>query len=147
MPRPGRFLALAILATLLACAPGLAQSQSLQVGEAWARRAPGGHGATGNGAAYVQISNPGSQPDALVAASSDAAGRVELHETTSEGGVMKMTPREKFAIPAGGRLDMKPGGHHIMLMGLTRDLKAGDTIKLRLTFERAGEKDVNAQVR
>jgi hypothetical protein len=104
-------------------------------------------GPTGNGAVYVLIENLGTEPDALVAAESEAAGTVELHETRIEGGVMRMRPLPRFDLPPGGRIEMKPGGHHLMLLGLTRDLHAGDRVTVRLQFEKAGERVIEAPVR
>jgi copper(I)-binding protein len=95
---------------------------------------------------YVTIVNHGA-PDALLAASTSAASMVELHEVVHEGGVMKMRPLPRFDVPGGGRLEMKPGGHHIMLLGLTRDLKPGDTVSVTLTFDKAGRMTVDAPVR
>ena len=60
---------------------------------------------------------------------------------------MRMRPLTKVEVPAGGRIEMKPGGHHIMLLGLTRDLQPGDTVTVRLRFEKAGERVVEAPVR
>jgi copper(I)-binding protein len=132
---------------------------AIELSNAWARRAPamahgqsGGHGASthgpaGNGAVYVTISNRGGSRDALIGATTDAAATVELHETVQEGGVMKMRPRPKFELATGGRLEMKPGAHHIMLLGLTRDLKPGDSVSVTLTFEKAGQMTVEAPVR
>jgi copper(I)-binding protein len=165
-----RRILLIVLATVIGtagCAASGMQSESkgtLRLENAWARRAPamaagaagghaagGGHGATqggsGNGAVYVTIVNDGGSADALVSASTDAASVVELHEVVHEGGVMKMRPLPRFAVPAGGRLEMKPGGYHIMLLGLKRDLKPGDTVSVTLTFDKAGRKSVDAPVR
>ncbi len=138
--------------------PAEGGGSTIQLSQAWARRAPmmgqsgSGHGhgqggGAGNGAVYVLIENRGSEPDALLAATSDAAGTVELHETRQEGGVMRMRPLAKVDVPPGGRIEMKPGGHHIMLLGLTRDLHAGDTVSVRLRFEKAGERVIEAPVR
>lgn len=147
MPR----LALIALATLAVVGPALAHD-TIRLANAWARRAPahapvGGHAAHGNGAVYVTITNRGGAADAVVAASSDAATSVELHETRNEGGVMKMQPLAKLEIPAGGQIEMKPGGHHVMLLGLKRDLKPGDHVNVTLTFEKAGKLTVEAHVR
>lgn len=157
---------LLLLALVGATAPG-ARAQhagSILIESAWARRAPamaagpaGGHGAGsagamahgagGNGAVYVTLTNRGVAADALMSATTDAATTVELHETVQEGGVMKMRPRPKFEVAGGGRLEMKPGGQHIMLLGLKRDLKPGDTVSLTVTFEKAGRMTVDAPVR
>lgn len=70
----------------------------------------------------------------LVRGTSDVAGTVELHEMAMEGGGMKMRPRDGgFVVPAGGELALEPGGLHVMLIGLTRDIKAGDTVSATLT--------------
>jgi len=152
---------LLIFALVAATAPAALAQQAgpLQLENAWARRAPamagGGHGTggamapggMGNGAVYVTITNRGTEADALVSATTDAATSVELHETVQEGGVMKMRPRPKFEVAGGGRLEMKPGSYHIMLLGLKRDLKPGDTVSVVLTFEKAGRMTVEAPVR
>lgn len=113
-----------------------------------------GHGAMagmapgGNSAAYMTLANPGGDADRLVAATSDVAATVEIHETMMENDVMRMRPVEGgLAIPAGGQVELKPGSYHIMLMGLQRDLAPGETVTLTLTFERAGTVEVTAQVR
>lgn len=149
MPR----IASIALAVLVAVGPALAHD-TIRFANAWARRAPAGHAPAsaghathGNGAVYVTITNRGAAPDAVVAASSDAADKVELHETRNEGGVMSMHPLAKLEIPAGGQIEMKPGGHHVMLFGLKRSLKPGDHVKVRLTFEKAGPLTVEAHVR
>jgi copper(I)-binding protein len=128
---------------------------TVELENAWARRAPsmaqGGQGgdamSAGNGAVYVTINNHGSDADALLAASTDVATTVELHETVEQGGKMVMRPLPKFNVPAGGKLEMKPGSYHIMLLGLTRDLKPGETINVSLKFEKAGDMSVAAPVK
>jgi len=112
------------------------------VAVAWARATP--PGAT-VGAAYVRIENHGEAEDRLVAASSPAAPMVMVHETVEENGVSKMREHEG-GIPPGGVLEMKPGGVHIMLMGLGAPLKEGETVALTLTFEKAGTVDVTAKI-
>ena len=79
----------------------------------------------GTGAVYATIANTGKEADALVSASSDAAQTVELHEVKNEGGVMKMRPVQKIAVPAGGKIEMKPGGYHVMLLGPQARPQAG----------------------
>jgi hypothetical protein len=89
---------------------------------------------------YLAIANGGAEADRLVSASADFAGKVEIHEMTMEGDVMKMRPLDAgIEIPAGGAVELKPGGLHIMFMSLKEQLKAGDKRKVRLVFEKAGE--------
>jgi copper(I)-binding protein len=104
-------------------------------------------GGGGNGAVYVTLTNSGSQADSLVSASSDAAQTVELHEVKNDGGVMKMRPVKSIAVPAGGKVVLKPGGYHIMLLDLKHDLKVGEKIPVTLKFEHGGEVQVEAAVR
>ena len=139
-----------LLAGLIGSAP-FADDKPIHLDGAWARQAPmGGHGGTGakgNGAVYMKISNHGKETDALVSATSDASDVVELHEVINEGGVMKMRPLPKLVVPADGKLEMKPGGYHIMLLGLRHDLKPGEKVKVTLTFEKAGAMSIEAPVR
>jgi periplasmic copper chaperone A len=77
----------------------------------------------------------------------DAATTVELHETVEVGSTMMMRPLPKVELPAGATLEMKAGGYHMMLLGLTRDLKPGDAVAVTLTFERAGQVSLEAPVK
>lgn len=103
---------------------------------------------TGPAGAFMTIANPGSEIDALVGASSPVAEAVEVHQTTmSADGSMGMSPIDRLEIPAGGRVALTSGSYHIMLIGLKQALKAGDTVELTLTFEKAGTVIVEAEVR
>lgn len=114
------------------------------VQDPFARPAP----AAGSGGAFMTIVNNTGQADRLVSAQSPAAMMVELHETVNEGGVMKMVHQPQgFEIPARGKVELKPGGKHVMLMGLKSALEAGQTIQITLKFEKAGEITVNVPVR
>jgi len=132
----------------------------IKVEDAWARRAPmaaqpahggmsgmSGMASAANGAVYATIRNMGSSDDALVSATSSAADKVELHETKNEAGVMTMRPIDKVPVPAGGAVEMKPGGYHVMLLGLKRDLNPGDSVPVTLMFQKAGPITVNAAIR
>jgi len=109
------------------------------------------------GAAYMTITNNGSAADALLGASSPAAATVEVHETvvmgspapgaSGDSGMMGMQPVSRLEIPAGGSVELKPGSYHVMLIGLKQDLKAGATIEITLTFERAGEVTLSVPVK
>lgn len=102
-----------------------------------------------NTGGYLIIRNGGAEADALIGAAAveDLAGAVELHTVVDEGGVMKMRPVEKIEVPANGEAVLKPGSFHIMFVGVKRELKAGDVVKLSLTFEKAGTVEVDAVVR
>lgn len=98
------------------------------------------------GAAYVTIRNSGGQADRLIAASADVAGKVRLHESLMENGVMKMHPVGAIEIPAGGMTVIEPGGYHFMFMGLKAPFIEGESFPLRLEFEQAGRVDVLVDV-
>jgi copper(I)-binding protein len=93
------------------------------------------------------LRNSGDSTDRLVKVESDIANAVELHKTTMEGSMMKMAPVENVEVPAKGQAELKPGGLHVMLIGLKRELKADEKIKLKLQFEKGGTQEVEAVVR
>ena len=100
------------------------------------------------GAAFMVITNSGDRDDRLVGAASDVAMHVELHtHVADDNGVMRMRQLEDgLPLPAGDQHALKRGGDHIMFMGLTRPLNDGDTITVTLTFEQAGEIEVDIPV-
>jgi copper(I)-binding protein len=131
------------LALAVAAAPAAAHhDHRIEVVEPWARAALAGR----TGAAYMTLVNPTDTTDRLIAAASDAAETVELHAHLHEGGVMRMRPVTAIEIPPGEPVVLAPGGLHIMLIGLRRDLKRGETIRLTLRFERAGTVEVELPV-
>jgi copper(I)-binding protein len=101
-----------------------------------------------SGAAFMVIENHGDADDRLVSAASDVAQKVELHTHKDMGdGVMKMMKVEEgFAVPAHSEHALARGGDHVMLLGLTRELKQGDMVSVTLTFEKAGEMTVEIPV-
>ncbi len=116
----------------------------VMIEDAYARFMPGSMA----GAAFMVIQNHSVADDRLIDAKSDVADRVELH-THKQGadGVMQMIHvPEGFVIPAEGSHDLKRGGDHIMFMGLTDKPKDGDTIHVTLTFEHAGDVEVDIPV-
>lgn len=155
MNRDNLGLALAAIFFLAMSAACDRSKPEIRAESAWARRAPmlgdtapsGAASDRGNGAVYATVVNAGQTADVLVAGASEAADAVELHESYEMSGMMMMRPAPKFEIPAGGRLEMKPGGYHLMLLRLKRDLKPGERIKVALTFEKAGQVSVDAEVR
>lgn len=119
-------------------------SGELTVAGVMARPAPL---AGGNGAVYFTVLNGLDQDVQLLSASSPAAEVVELHETVDENGVMRMMPRpEGFTVPAGGSVELKPGGKHVMLIGLAQPLNTGDTVDLLLTFDNGDTLPLTASV-
>jgi len=97
-------------------------------------------------AAYLEISNAGDMPDRLVAIRSPEFGRVELHRSVMEDGMMKMLPVEGIDIPAGGSVALAPGGHHAMLFEASGQFAVGESYPLTLVFEKAGEITVEVSV-
>ena len=101
----------------------------------------------GNGAAFMTVLNGLDQPVRLLSAQSAAAKTVELHETVNDNGVMKMVPHpEGFEVAAGGNVELKPGGKHVMLIGLVKPLVVGDNVELTLTFDNGDVMTVTAPV-
>ena len=131
-------------ATMLATLALPALAGDITVEDAYARAATPNAKA---GAAFLTIVNGTGAEDRLIAATTDAAARTELHTHKESDGVMMMMPVEGgFVIPAGGQHQLKRGGDHIMMMGLTRSLISGEEVELVLTFETAGEMRVTILV-
>jgi copper(I)-binding protein len=121
-----------ILTSLLLTACGMNMPKEVMAADAWARSGM----KDGNSAAYMLIQNGTDVDDELIGASSDAAQAVEIHLSQMKAdGTMEMIQQQSVAIPAGKALELKPGSYHVMLIGLTRDLKAGDEITLTLKFK------------
>lgn len=132
---------LAFVAGLAVTSAALAQPAQLEINNAWARATPG---KAENGAAYVTIQSP--TVDRLVSASSPVAKKAELHTMSMQGVVMKMRPIAGLDIPPGQPVTLKPGGEHIMLMGLNQPLHDGQSFPLTLDFEKAGPRTVAVTV-
>jgi periplasmic copper chaperone A len=146
IPRSGPVAAGAsLLLAALVVAGCSTAAPKLTVSGAWVRSVAAADQPT---AAYLVISNGSGQPDALMGASSPDAATVQLHETTTDSsGMTGMQHVDKLAIPAEGEVTLMPGGHHLMIMGLSRPLTAGGTLELDLVFEKAGKVAVMAEVR
>jgi copper(I)-binding protein len=123
--------------------PALAAAAAPTVSGAWARATPPG---VDVGAAYLTITG-GSTDDRLVGASTERASMAHLHTMEDSGGIATMRPVDGIPVPAGRKVVLAPKGTHIMLMGLTRPLVAGETFPLNLRFEKAGEQTVRVSVR
>jgi copper(I)-binding protein len=98
------------------------------------------------GAVYFTVKNSG-EADRLVAADSPDADDTQVHEIVTEGSTTKMQEvKDGIPVPAGGEVRLAPGGYHVMLLGLREGLKEGDTVRVTLRFERAGQIQVEARV-
>jgi copper(I)-binding protein len=134
--------ALFFAALLLASCKPASAPPAVSVDGVWARATvPGQSGS----AAYFTIRNAGGE-DKLLTVSSPGAD-ASLHSTSMDNGVMRMRPIEALDIPANGTVELKPGGTHVMLMGLKQPLQAGSALELDLKFEKSGERKVTAEVR
>ena len=119
-----------------------AQAQ-MQIEKPWARAtAPGAQVAGG----YLVIRNQGAAADRLIAASSPAAAKVELHVHINDNGVMKMREVPGYDVPAKGIFELKPGGAHLMFVDIKRPFKEGEKLPVKLKFQKAGEVDAEFQV-
>jgi copper(I)-binding protein len=128
-----------LIALLLFLSPAYAQ---VTVKDAWVRAtAPQQQVA----AAYLQISSV--EDLRLVAARSPIAGAVEIHETRMENNMTKMRPVASVALPAGKVVEFKPGGNHIMLMGLKGPVKEEESVPLTLVVEGRDGKRQNVEVK
>jgi len=140
MKRISAFLAAAFLAT----ATLGAQAAEITVGDPYARAVPPGQP---NSAVFMTLANASKQDRALVGAESTAAGVVELHTHVNEDGMMKMRKIDKIAIPAGQTVALKPGGLHVMLIGLKENLEPGKEVHMNLLFDNGTKEHIMAPVR
>jgi hypothetical protein len=135
-------LAVAVLAAPPSAAHGY-EKGDLAVRHPWTRATPPGSNVA---AGYLEIRNSGTTSERLLGAASPAADRVELHVTNREGDVVGMRERDGLKVPARQRLVMRPGGPHLMLIGLKRPFAMGDRVPITLRFERAGEVQIEIEV-
>lgn len=116
----------------------------LTLSKTWTRATPPKARAGGG---FVEIKNAGSEADRLVAASSPVSEKTELHEMVVKDGVMVMREKEGgIEVPAGETVALKPGGLHIMFMGLKEPLVEGTQVPVKLTFEKAGDVEIMLDV-
>ena len=120
------------------------QQGSLTVVHPWSRATAPSQRA---GGVFLNIINTGGEPDRLIGVESDIADRVSLHVLVRDGDVMKMQPLVGgVVVPANGEVELAPGGQHVMLFGLHRQLEQESTLPLTLIFERAGRFEIVAVV-
>ncbi len=116
----------------------------IKVIEPWARLQPP---SSPMSAAFLVLENTGGEADALIGASCDCAQSVELHVMAETDGKMTMRQVQRFDLPAAGRFELKSGGPHLMLIGLTAPLDPAKPVHLKLRFERAPEQTIDVPVR
>lgn len=135
--------AAAAASLIVTCAPALARDASIgdiEISDPWTRATPP---AAKVGGGYLTLTNKGAQPDRLLDGSSEIASRVEVHKMEMTDGIMKMRPvPEGVEVPAGVTVKLAPGGYHLMLLDLKKPISEGETIPVKLRFERAGAVDV-----
>lgn len=132
-----------VLAMMLVATPGMADvAAELMVEKPFARSALQQQR---NSAVFMQLTNKGSDA-AMVNASSDAADIVELHTHINDNGVMRMRKTDKIDLPSGKKVMLKPGGLHVMFIGLKRDLNVGEEVDVTLHFNDGSSKSITAPI-
>lgn len=137
------FLLLALAAAWLPAAL-MADGPSTRVSHVWIREAPPGVEVLGG---YFTLENLTAKPLTLTAVNSPDFGSVMMHQTVQKGGQEDMQEVAKIDIAAHGSVEFKPGGYHLMLMQPKKNLGAGDTVTLMLTFSDGSELAILAPVR
>ena len=143
------FLRRLSLGLLLAAIAGAAHARDykladIEIGQPWSRATPPTAQAAGG---FLVLTNKGATADRLIAVRSPVADRAEIHEMKMDGNVMRMRELEKgLEIPPGGTVELRPGGIHIMFMGLKAPFAKDTSIPLTLVFEKAGSIDVEVLV-
>ncbi len=140
------FVAFGLAGVQAAQAQDSQQSQTYKIGNVevtnpWARPSTGK-----TGAAYFTLTNHGTSDDTLVSVESDAAAKVQIHDMTMDGNIMRMRKLAALPLPAGKSVNVAPGGLHVMLIGLTKPLTEGGSIVMHLVFAKAGGLDVAVPV-
>jgi periplasmic copper chaperone A len=131
-------------ALLLIAGIDLGAQAPLTVTGAWVREPVPGRPAT---AAYAVLENTSATEVQIVSATADIAGTVELHEMVRAGDMMKMSPVKSIAVPAKGKVELKPGGLHVMLFELKKPVKDGDTVTLTFKTSSGATVQTTAAVR
>ena len=131
----------AIVAASLLAATAQAQ---VTVKDAWVRATVPQQKATG---AFMQIRNTSDAERKLVKATSPISDKVQLHTHMNENGVMKMREIPEIVVPASGKVELKPGSYHIMLIEMKSELKEGDLVPISMSFDDGSTSEVEATVR
>ncbi|MFI6048437.1 copper chaperone PCu(A)C [Nocardia sp. NPDC051321] len=144
----GAAVSVAVPLLLVACSSNdkteTRAADSVTIKDQWVKAADGDMSA-----AFGELSNAGDKARTVVSAASPASSRVELHEVVADAsGTKTMRPKAGgFVIPAHGKAELRPGGDHIMFMGLTGPLRTGTETPVTLTFDDGSTTTFTAQVR
>jgi periplasmic copper chaperone A len=128
---------------LLGLGIAVAASNQIVVEKAWARATPT-LAVTGGG--YLTVTNQGPEEDRLLGVTSPLAEKIQFHAMAIDNGVAKMIQLSAIELHPGVPVVFKPGGIHMMLLGLKRQLKEGETVPLTLMFEKAGAIELDARI-
>ena len=140
----GRALLGVLAAFVLPAMPVSAQSATVTVRDAWVREAGAGRPTT---AAFMILENKGAVLRALLRGSASVGDTLELHEMKRDDGMMRMSPVQRIEIPAHGEVALRPGGLHLMIVGLKAPLTATDSVARPLTFDDGSVLTLKAPVR
>ncbi|MEI6200985.1 MAG: copper chaperone PCu(A)C [Enhydrobacter sp.] len=143
-----KYLLSAILMTVsLAATPSFARDYkigSIEIVQPWSRATPSTAPSAGG---FLTLTNKGDVPDRLIAIESSAATQTEIHEMKMDGAVMRMRELENgVVLPPGQTIELKPGGYHVMFMGLKAPFVKDQKVSATLVFEKAGRIDIEFQV-
>jgi periplasmic copper chaperone A len=119
-------------------------AKGIQVTGAWSRATPG---TAKNGAVFLEIKSGPDVADKLLSVTGSVADNIEIHNHINDNGIMQMRRVDAVELSDSGSTKFVPGGYHVMLLGLKQPLKAGETFKLQLTFEKAGSIEADIVVR
>jgi copper(I)-binding protein len=129
---------------VLLLSPSLLLADAITIDDAYVREVPPG---LPTSASFLVLKNDSDAEIALIKVTGDIAKNIELHEHVHKDGMMEMRQVEKISIPAKGETKLQPSGYHIMLIGLNKKIKAGDSVELMLEFDNGTKKTINADVK
>ena len=136
--------AAALCMALISCSEQYT-SGVVTVSDPWGRATPAGADV---GAGYMTIANSGATPIRLIGGTTDVANAVEVHTMSMENGVMQMRQLgDGLEVPAHGSVTLKPGGDHLMLVGLKRQLKEGESVAVTLDFDKGVVLPINLAIK
>ena len=120
------------------------EADKIVIKDAWVQEGPPSQKIT---AAFMLIENHNAVEIALLSAVTDVARVVELHKMELEDGMMNMRKVDSINVPAGGMIELKPGGYHLMVIGLNKELKEGEDVKVTLRFSKDIRKTITVPVK